>query len=223
MTIRGNVHLTLTFGEPLDPRKTPYLTARLNFGAGDNLIMTAAELFALLGSDDGSPLPEAVIDALQVESDKRSDEQQQAIRSHFSAHALQTERLRIDLPECGRTPCRETQRIPRHGDERVGKTPTHLHPQAGRLFATDAPRQHGHPGIPPETRPQCRQPPQTGGMDPQPDHPLTARVYVNRVCACCSARELYAPLPISVPRGNGHASGIARLAGPSISWNMAGT
>ena len=178
---QGNVHLTLTFGEPLDPRKTPYLTAQLNFGAGDNLIATRMELFALLGSDDGSPLPEAVIDALQVESDKRSDEQQQAIRSHFSAHAPQTERLRIDLQNAEERLAVQTSAFPVMVMNVSEKPRPTFILKRGDYSQPTLPVSMDTPEFLPRLDHNADSRLKLAEWITQPDHPLTARVYVNRV------------------------------------------
>jgi len=51
----------------------------------------------MTGVDDGSPLSAEVIAALGIEDSQRTAEQIQTLRDYFAAHAPQTERLRTDL------------------------------------------------------------------------------------------------------------------------------
>ncbi len=50
-------HLTLTFATPLQPSATPYLTTELLFNFGEKTSPARFQLFALTGTDDGSPHP----------------------------------------------------------------------------------------------------------------------------------------------------------------------
>jgi hypothetical protein len=93
----GAVHLTVTFDRPLDAETAKFMTTQLNFGAGGNQIAARVELFALVGNDDGSQLPPEVIAAFEVENEGRSPEEKATLRREFSDHARQTERLRVSL------------------------------------------------------------------------------------------------------------------------------
>ncbi|MEZ5948939.1 MAG: DUF1553 domain-containing protein, partial [Planctomycetaceae bacterium] len=135
----------------------------------------------LLGSDDGSPLPEAVIDALQVESDKRSDEQQQAIRSHFSAHAPQTERLRIDLQNAEERLAVQTSAFPVMVMNVSEKPRPTFILKRGDYSQPTLPVSMDTPEFLPRLDHNADSRLKLAEWITQPDHPLTARVYVNRV------------------------------------------
>jgi hypothetical protein len=64
-TSKGPVHVTVTFAKPIDPAKTPFLTAQINFGHGSNLIASHFEIVAMTGADDDSDLPREIIDIIQ--------------------------------------------------------------------------------------------------------------------------------------------------------------
>ena len=92
----GTVHLTATFAQPLT-RDVNHLTAQMNFARGGNLIARRTEFFAVTGVDDGSDLPPQVIAALAVTPARRTAEQQAAIVAHCRAHAPGLAQLRTDL------------------------------------------------------------------------------------------------------------------------------
>ncbi len=93
----GDVHLTITFATPIDPAKTPYLTTQLNFGYGNNLIASHFEILATTGTDDGSPLPEDILTIVQMPPIERSPDQVKALGEYFATHADTTKRDRIAL------------------------------------------------------------------------------------------------------------------------------
>ena len=51
----------VTFDEPIDSNRTPFMTVQLNFGHGRNLIAAHFEILAMTGTDDGSALPPDII------------------------------------------------------------------------------------------------------------------------------------------------------------------
>ncbi len=63
-TTDGPVRITVTFAEPIDATDTPFLTAKLNFGHGDNLIPTRFEILATTGTDNDSDLPPEIINII---------------------------------------------------------------------------------------------------------------------------------------------------------------
>ncbi|HEX4149673.1 MAG TPA: PSD1 and planctomycete cytochrome C domain-containing protein, partial [Pirellulales bacterium] len=91
------VHLTITFAEPLVMAKTPYLTVQLNFGHGSSLVAARYQLLAMTGTDDGSPLPQDMIETLQTAAADRSQDQTQRLRGYFAAHSAATRPARIAL------------------------------------------------------------------------------------------------------------------------------
>ncbi|HVT30569.1 MAG TPA: PSD1 and planctomycete cytochrome C domain-containing protein, partial [Lacipirellulaceae bacterium] len=114
-TTTGPVRITVTFAQPIDAADTPFLTAKLNFGYGDNLIPTRFEILATTGTDNDSDLPPKIINILEqqarasspptVATDRPARTNQVAPRAsqlvtlnaYFAAHADATRRDRIAL------------------------------------------------------------------------------------------------------------------------------
>jgi hypothetical protein len=93
----GPVHLTVTFAEPIDAAKTPFLTTQVNFGVNAPLVAAKFEFIAITGEDDGSDLPEDVISLVQTPAGERGAEGRQRLRDYFADHSPATKRLRIEL------------------------------------------------------------------------------------------------------------------------------
>ncbi len=89
--------LTLTFAQPIDPHENRYLTASVHFGYGWGLIARKFEVQAIEGTDDGTPFPPAVLAALDTPASERTPDERQAIEQHFVRHAPALARLRTDL------------------------------------------------------------------------------------------------------------------------------
>ena len=111
-THNGPTHITATFDKPIDTKTSPYMTVFLNFGHGNRLVATRFEILAMTGADDDSDLPQEIIDILQSKSAskapdsagdssgdiaERASEQQQILRTYYAAHAEATKRDRIAL------------------------------------------------------------------------------------------------------------------------------
>src|SRR5690606_24088631 len=79
--------LTLTFDQPVDPRKVRYLTASVHFGYGWGLIARKFEVQAMRGVDDGTPFPPEVLAALEKGADERTAEEAEAVKEHYVRHA----------------------------------------------------------------------------------------------------------------------------------------
>ena len=90
-------HFTATFSEPIDAGETPYLTAMLNFGQGDNLIPGHFRLYAMYGIDDGTNVPAEIQDILSIPSEERTKDQADRLRVHFYKSARESEPLRHTL------------------------------------------------------------------------------------------------------------------------------
>ena len=93
----GAVHLTVTFEQPLDARSTPFVTTQLNFGAGGQRVAARMELFAMTGHDDGTALPENIVKILQEPAENRSTIDQSVLQDHYSRYSSNTWRQRVDL------------------------------------------------------------------------------------------------------------------------------
>ncbi len=176
---RGH-HLTLTFDEPVDPQQTPYFTVMLSFGQGDNLIAAHFRVFALTGTDDGTPIPADIQDLLTKPSE-RAPEEADRVQAYFAETAPATALLRHQIANL---------------EERLGVLteahPTMIMDQAPEPRETftlnrgqyDQPTERVEPGVPSVLPPL----PEGAGANRlglarwlvQTDHPLTARVAVNR-------------------------------------------
>jgi hypothetical protein len=93
----GPTHITVTFKKQVDTTATPYMTVQLNFGRGNGLIPARFEILAMTGLDDGSPLPADMIQILQAPGDERTPEQQKKRLAYYIDHADATKRDRIAL------------------------------------------------------------------------------------------------------------------------------
>ncbi len=95
--LRAPQHLTITFEEPLDPAAVPYLTVMLNFGQGNNLMPANFKIYTMAGTDDGTNLPPAIQAALTIEKPQRTQAQIAALREHYYQTAARTAPLRYAL------------------------------------------------------------------------------------------------------------------------------
>ena len=93
----GPVHLTAMLARPLAADAGPYLNAQLNFGAGRALIPGLIQIAVITGTDDGTDLPAAVVDALALPSATRPPEATTALWAHCARHATELWRERIEL------------------------------------------------------------------------------------------------------------------------------
>ncbi|MEM8487638.1 MAG: PSD1 and planctomycete cytochrome C domain-containing protein [Bacteroidota bacterium] len=92
--LRESQHLTITFDEALDPATVPYLTIMLNFGYGDNLIPGNFTIYTMAGADNGTNLPADIQASLLTAEANRTPEQAAALRKHYYEVAPATKNLR---------------------------------------------------------------------------------------------------------------------------------
>ena len=76
-------HLTLTFGSPLQPSATPFLTTEILFNFGEKTSPARFQIFAFSGNDSDSPYPSAITELLLSEPATRSPEQSAQLRDYF--------------------------------------------------------------------------------------------------------------------------------------------
>jgi hypothetical protein len=189
----GPQHITVTFDKPVNSNESEFMTVQLNFGHGKNLVAARFEIFAMTGSDDGSPLPADIIDIIQntqaagspagaSASAQRTREQQEKLRAYFSAHSDATKRSRIALANLEERLAVLTEKFPtmvmdiaekpretfilRRGDY---SQPTEKVTAATLAILPDPPE-----GAPPNRLGLAQ-------WITMREHPLTARVAVNRV------------------------------------------
>jgi hypothetical protein len=93
----GNVYLTATFLQPIDATTTPYATVQVNFGNGRSQVAARFEMFAVTGSDDGSPLPADIIAIVKKNAAARSTKETALLTAYFADHAEATRRIRTNI------------------------------------------------------------------------------------------------------------------------------
>jgi hypothetical protein len=175
-------HITVTFKEPINPAATPYVTTQLNFGHGNSLVATRFEILAMTGADDGSDLPPDIIAILGKRVPERTQAEQDQVRAYFATHSNETKRTRVDLANLEERLKVLTQKFPTMVmDQSPTPRETHIlnrgdysQPKEKVTAAT--------PAVLPS--PPSDAPPNRLGLAQwitMPDHPLTARVAVNRV------------------------------------------
>jgi hypothetical protein len=188
-------HITFTFSQPIDVSTSPYLTAMMIWGGGgidDKKLMAGRYRFsAMTGVDDGTNVPADVQSLLAIDSAERTNEEAARVREYFGAVAPEfaDDRYAIanledrlhQLTEAHETMVMDTADKPRL---------THIL-NRGQY---DQPTEVVEPGVPaalpplPEGAPVNRL-----GLAQwllQPDHPLTARVAVNRIWQLLLGRGL---------------------------------
>src|SRR5262249_9791976 len=93
----GPVHLTVTFGKPIQADQTPFLTTQLNFGHGQNMVPGRVEILTMTGEDDDTDLPPAGLESIQRQADERTPADIDRLWAHCAAHAEEQARTRVDL------------------------------------------------------------------------------------------------------------------------------
>jgi hypothetical protein len=182
----NTAHITVTFNEPINPATTPYATIQLNFGQGNNLIATHFEFQAMTGADDGSALPADIIAIIQKPIPERLAKEQQQLRKYYTAHSDDTQRDRIALANLEERLKVITEKFPtmvmdvaeKPRDTHILNRGDYSQPKEKVTAAT------------PSFLPQLPSAPSSAGGSStrldlanwitMRDHPLTARVAVNR-------------------------------------------
>jgi hypothetical protein len=181
LTLDGPAELTLTFAEPIDARQTPFLTAQVNFGSNAPLVASRFEFLAMTGDDDGSDLPPAIIAIIEKPAGERTDDDRKTLADYFVAHAPATERQRVELANLEERLRVLTEKFPTMVMDEAEKPRETFILERGNYAA---PTEKVAPGTPaalpalPADAPANR----LGLAEwiTAPDHPLTARVAVNR-------------------------------------------
>jgi len=177
----GTTHVTASLVEPIDAGATPFVAAQVNFGHRHNLIGARFEIQAITGIDDGSTLPQDVIEILGIAAEERSVAQVERVKAYFAAHAEPTERLRIELANLEERRQVLTERFPTMVMEE-SPTPRETHMlNRGDYSQPGEKVTAGTPGVLPPL-PNGAPANRLGLAEwiTMPGHPLTARVAVNR-------------------------------------------
>ncbi|HEY3392564.1 MAG TPA: PSD1 and planctomycete cytochrome C domain-containing protein [Lacipirellulaceae bacterium] len=190
-------HITVTFAEPVDPAEAPFMTVQLNYGHGRNLIAVRFEILAMTGSDDGSSLPPEIIEIIQntlsgsssnetqaagSTSASRSPEQTEKLRAYFAAHADETRRDRIALANLEERLAVVTQKHSTMVMDVAEKPRDTLILRRGDYSQPTEEVSAATPAVLPP--PPDGAPPNRLGLAQwatMREHPLTARVAVNRI------------------------------------------
>jgi len=93
----GPVHLTATLAKPLGQGAGPYLNFQLGFGAGRALLPGLIQIAVVTGTDDGTDLPAAVVDALALAPGTRPPEATATLWAQCAQQATELWRDRIEL------------------------------------------------------------------------------------------------------------------------------
>jgi hypothetical protein len=186
----GVAHLTVTFDRPVNSRDTEFMTVQLNFGHGRKLVAARFEIFAMTGADDGSTLSTDIVDIIQntpaagspASSSHRTSEQQEKLREYFSAHSEATKRSRIALANLEERLAVVTQKFPTMVMDIADEPRETFILRRGDYSQPTEQVTPAAPAVLPS--PPDGAPPNRLGLAQwvtMRDHPLTARVAVNRV------------------------------------------
>ncbi|MEX2578648.1 MAG: PSD1 and planctomycete cytochrome C domain-containing protein [Verrucomicrobiales bacterium] len=179
----GAEHLTITFAEPVDPSETPYLSVMIFFGKPESLPYRW-RIDAFTGVDTESVFPEPVSEAIRKRETEWSKGERELVREAFRKHSPGLEPLRVRvanleeridvLTKPHSTMVMDTAEKPRE---------THIL-ERGQY---DAPLEKVSSNTPKVLPPLATGSTATrldlANWMVQPDHPLTARVAVNRIWA----------------------------------------
>jgi hypothetical protein len=189
----GSVHLTATFAESVRASDTPYLTVQVNFGNGRSLVPALFEVLVLTGNDDGTDLPGDVVAALTTPSAQRSPEMTARLWQHCAAHAPQLATIRVDAANLKERLAVITQPFSTMVMDVAEKPRDTFILNRG---------DYAQPTVKVEPGTLASLPPMPDGAPANrlglaqwitmPDHPLTARVVVNRIWAMCFGSGLVA-------------------------------
>jgi hypothetical protein len=190
----GPAHISLMFDEPVNAATTPFMTLQINFGHGNNLIAAHFEILAMTGADDGSTLPQQIIDIIQPSiqaagspAASRTPDQQQKLNAYYAAHSDETRPQRIALANLEERLAVLTKKFPTMVMDVAEKPRETFILKRGDYSQPTEKVSAATPAVLPQLP---TAPGSAGGLSTRLDlanwitmreHPLTARVYVNRV------------------------------------------
>ncbi len=191
----GPAHITVTFDKPVDTSATPFMTIQINFGHVDGTVAARFEFQAMTGADTDSDLPEDVVESVEQRAVTSSPPEATgagdgpahghslaALRQYFADHAEATKRDRIALANLEERLDVITSKFPTMVMD-IAEKPRETHILNRGDYAQ--PKEKVEPGTPsvlpapPQDAPANR----LGLAEwmTMREHPLTARVEVNRL------------------------------------------
>jgi mono/diheme cytochrome c family protein len=179
-------HITWQFASPVDPATTPFVTVMLVWGGGPfgNGSLQAGQyrVVAITGHDDGTNIPEEVQRILEVAEGERSAEQRERIRAYHASVATELANTRFQIKNLEERIAYLTQ------PQEVMVMDSANPPRATHILNRgqyDQPLEKVEPTTITSLLPAAPdQPANRLGLAQwltRPEHPLTARVAVNRV------------------------------------------
>ncbi|MCE9545392.1 MAG: DUF1549 and DUF1553 domain-containing protein, partial [Planctomycetia bacterium] len=188
-------HITFTFAEPVDTATSPYVTLLMTFhGGGQGPMAGKFRVFAMYGSDDGTNVPADVQQLLGVAPSARSADQAERVRGYFAVSAPQFRFVRWQLSALKE----RLDSLTKPYDALVmdvSRSPRQTFVLNRGQY--DQPTEKiNEPGVPAVLPPLPANAPHNRlGLARwlvQPDHPLTARVAVNRLWQMLFGRGIVA-------------------------------
>ncbi|MEO2046127.1 MAG: PSD1 and planctomycete cytochrome C domain-containing protein, partial [Pirellulales bacterium] len=183
-------HITFTFQQPIDTTQMPFMTVLLVWGGGEfggagQLVAGQYRIYALTGTDDGTNLPVAIQTILQKQAAARTHMEQQQLQAYHASIAPELKNLRWEIANLDERLNALTQ------PHNVMVMNTASKPRQTHFLHRgqyDQPGELVHPGVP-ASLPELHEIPlkrEANRLDlarwlVRPDHPLTARVAVNRI------------------------------------------
>jgi Protein of unknown function (DUF1553)/Protein of unknown function (DUF1549)/Planctomycete cytochrome C len=187
-------HITLTLSTPLIPGETPYLTTELLFNRGGGASPARFQILALTGYDDGSPHPADVTEILSADSSLRTEDQRKRLTEYFHSVGGEKALIRHQIRNLEERLAVLTEKHPVLVMNTAAK-PRVTHVLDRGLYSS--PMEAVTPGTPAALPPLAISAdfdPASGSFKDRPanrldlarwmvrdDHPLTARVAVNRL------------------------------------------
>ncbi len=189
----GPAHLTASLAEPIEANQTPYLAIHLNFGWGQGLIPARFSVFVFTGNDPDSDLPSDLIPLLETTPAQRTAKETAALWQHYAQRADETSALRVSLAN-------HRERLRVFSDRfstmvmKQAATPRETFVYTRGDYSQPAEKVvPGVPGVlPPLPSDAAPNRLTLARWVTSPDHPLTARVAVNRFWKMMFGRGLVA-------------------------------
>jgi hypothetical protein len=154
----------------------------VNFGVNAPLVAKRFEFLAVTGEDDGSDLPPEIISIIEKPASDQAEYERQAVVAYFVEHAEATQRQRVELANLEERLRVLTEKFPTMVMDQAEQAARHVY--LWSEATTRRRRRRFRPGRPPRCR---RCPLMRLGIglawlsgSTAPNHPLTARVAVNR-------------------------------------------